>query len=123
MVSGLHGWSYEEKLSELDLCTLAERRHQLDMVQTYKIITEKDKVKAATWFKKANEGGRDTRAATDPHNVRFPAARLEIRRAFFSQRVPAAWNAVPPHIKAAKTATAFKNAYRCHRREQMAAAR
>jgi hypothetical protein len=39
MVSGLKGRTYEEKLEELGLTTLEERRHQADMAQVYKIVT------------------------------------------------------------------------------------
>jgi ribonuclease P/MRP protein subunit RPP40 len=38
MISGLRFQQYEEKLRELGLCTLEERRHQLDMTQTFKIL-------------------------------------------------------------------------------------
>ncbi len=34
MISGLKGNSYEERLRELGLTTLEERRHQTDMIQT-----------------------------------------------------------------------------------------
>jgi hypothetical protein len=36
MVSGLKGHSYEERLRELGLTTLEERRHQTDMLQTFR---------------------------------------------------------------------------------------
>jgi hypothetical protein len=35
MVSGLKGKTYEDKLVELGLPTLEERRHQTDMLQTF----------------------------------------------------------------------------------------
>ncbi len=38
MVSGLKGVTYEEKLPEVIPPTLEERRHQADMVQTFKIV-------------------------------------------------------------------------------------
>jgi ribonuclease P/MRP protein subunit RPP40 len=38
MVSGISGNSYEERLKELGLTNLKERRHRLDMIQTYKIV-------------------------------------------------------------------------------------
>jgi len=58
MVTGLRGTSYEEKLTELGLTTLSERRHQTDMLQTYKILTGKDKVKSESLFVKASENER-----------------------------------------------------------------
>jgi hypothetical protein len=42
--------SYEEKLKELGISTLEERRRYLDMLQTYKVLTGKDNVDRATWF-------------------------------------------------------------------------
>jgi hypothetical protein len=123
MVSGLKGGTYHEKLLELGMVTLEERRHQLDMMQTYKIVKGLDKVKEDTWFVRAGNSGRDTRLTTDPLNLRVPAPRTELRRAFFSQRVPTLWNRVPAEIKAARTATQFKKAYKAHRGDTLVAAR
>lgn len=87
MISGLRAVNYEEKLSELGICTLEERRHQLDMVQTFKIMKGVDNVDRATWFTPACEGQvRVTRVTTDPLNIR-QASRFDIRRQFYSQRV------------------------------------
>ncbi len=66
-----------------------------------------------------SENVRETRR-TDPTNIRIQAARLEVRRNFFSHRVPAAWNSVPGEIRQAKTAQAFKQAYKVHRRNMVA---
>jgi hypothetical protein len=56
MVSGLQGVTYEDKLKELDLTTLEERRHQADMLQVYKILTGKDNVQSESWFRRAGDG-------------------------------------------------------------------
>jgi hypothetical protein len=40
----------------------------------------------------ASSGQRATRQAADPLNIRPKAARLEVRRQFFSQRVVENWN-------------------------------
>jgi hypothetical protein len=66
------------------------------------------------WFKMA-DNERATRR-TDPMNIRIQAARLETRRNFFSNRMPEAWNSVPRDIRQARTAQAFKKAYKEHRR-------
>ena len=123
MVTGLRGNSYEERLEELGLTTLEERRHQLDMLQTYKIVHGKDKVNRDTWFRMVGSSDRGTRAASDPLNMRIPAPRTELRKMFFSQRVPTVWNQVPAAIKAARTAGSFKRLYRAHRSELRSAAR
>jgi len=48
MVSGLKGKTYEDKLVELGLPTLEERRHQTDMLQTFKIVRGIDRVDSST---------------------------------------------------------------------------
>jgi hypothetical protein len=55
------------RLKELGLTTLEERRHQADMVQTYKIVTGKDRVNrnSETWFTSVTESGRPTRNTAD----------------------------------------------------------
>jgi hypothetical protein len=41
-VSGLRGRTYSERLRELDLPSLEDRRKEADMVQKYKIIGDQD---------------------------------------------------------------------------------
>ena len=71
MVSGLTATSYEERLRELGLSTLEERRHQADMLQTFKILQQKDRVNSESWFRMAGEEGRLTRSTSDPMNREF----------------------------------------------------
>jgi ribonuclease P/MRP protein subunit RPP40 len=118
MVTGLTGRTYEERLEELGLVTLTERRHQLDMLQVYKILHGIDNVETNTWFEKVTSNGRATRAADDPLNLRIPAPRLDIRRNFFSQRTPKEWNNVPMAVKNAPSKMSFKNGYKKFRRQR-----
>ena len=115
MVSGLRAASYEEKLAELGLTTLEERRVHLDMLQTYKILNGKDQVTKDTWFRMARDGQRATRQTADPLNIRPGVARLEVRRNFFSQRVAEQWNKIPTGVKSAVSVVAFKNGYKKYR--------
>jgi hypothetical protein len=103
MVSGLQGSTYEDKLKELGLTTLEERRHQADMVQTFKIMQGHDRVASNTWFQRVDVTVRTTRSASDPLNLKQQASRLETKRNFFSNRVVEAWNLVPSEIKSART--------------------
>jgi hypothetical protein len=109
MVSGLKGRTYEEKLKELEIPTLEERRRKLDMVQTYKIVTGKENVNRESWFEMACEGQRATRQAADPLNIKPQAPRLEIRRHFFTNRVIKDWNNLPTEVKNAPSVESFKN--------------
>jgi len=114
MITGLKATSYEEKLKELGITTLEERRKYLDMLQTYKVMTGKDNVDRATWFDMASSGQRATRQAADPLNIRPKASRLEVRRQFFSQRVVEDWNGVPEQVKSAVTVIGFKAGLKKH---------
>ena len=55
MVSGLQGPTYEDKLRELQLLSLADRRTQYDLMQTYKITRGIDNVNVDIWFKLIGE--------------------------------------------------------------------
>ena len=115
MISGLGANSYEEKLQEIGLTTLEERRHQADMLQVYKILHGHDK---ANIFEMAATaaGDRLMRAAADPWNVKVPFARLEIRKNFFAVRAAKHWNKIPAEIKAATSKESFKQQYKQLRR-------
>ena len=115
MVSGLAGRDYEERLVELGLLTLEERRHQADMCLMHKIMHGIGGLDHATWFKRASESVRITRVAADGLNVKVKNGRLELRRNFFGVRASGQWNAVPPHIKRMMPAHLFKRAYMRHR--------
>jgi hypothetical protein len=54
------------------------------MTEMYKIVTGKSAVNSSVWFEKVNAGGMVTRQAADTMNVKIPAARLELRKNFFS---------------------------------------
>ncbi len=98
-VSGLTSTTYEEKLLELGLPTLKERRHQADMCMVHKILHGKGELKADTWFEMAGHGARAMRAGSDPLNIRVEHGRLDMRRNFFSLRVIDSWNQIPSEIK------------------------
>jgi hypothetical protein len=119
MISGLKSTTYEEKLKELGITTLEERRHQSDMVQTFKILHGYDRVNCDKLFVRADQTNLTTRSATGPLNLRQQAARLEVRRNFFSIRVVEEWNKIPSTIKMASSVTSFKNRYKKHRADMV----
>ncbi len=85
-----------------------ERRHQADMILTYKTVTGKDMVSSETWFTSVTESGRQcSRYRT--LNLRSQASKMKIKRQFFSQRVAESWNKIPPSLKQAKNVKCFKN--------------
>ena len=67
MTSGLFSSTYEEKLKEVGLTTLQERRKREDMIEVWKTLRHKEDVDPATWFKLASEHSeQETRMSSDP---------------------------------------------------------
>lgn len=119
MVSGLRGKTYEEKLAELGMTTLEERRHVVDMVQVFKIVHKHDNVDGAQWFQHVSREGYQTRAVADPLNLVQNRSRLDLRRNFFSQRVIEHWNRIPASLKMAANVEAFKRGYKKLRKDMV----
>ena len=117
MVTGLTARTYEEKLGELGLTTLEERRHQQDILQVFKIVRGFDDVDVSQMFEMTGETvpGRMTRQTADPHNIRVQRCRLDVRKYFFSHRVVEPWNRLPPSLKGARSVHGFKSAYAKYR--------
>jgi ribonuclease P/MRP protein subunit RPP40 len=116
-VRGLTG-SYEEKLEQVGLTTLVDRRLRGDMIQTYKIINQVDRIEVSTFFQMAGENHHHaTRQAVtfipeEGEAVRSlsivkPRANLEIRKNFYSHRVIDKWNSLPFEVKTAETVNSF----------------
>ena len=81
MVTNLKGRTYQERLSELNMVTLEERRKRGDLVEMYKTITGKNDVNLTNWFGLAHsrEGAASTRSTSGALNVVRNEGRNEIR--------------------------------------------
>ena len=90
MTSGLSGSTYEEKLKEVGLISLENRRKRGDMIQVRRILHGHDHVNKNKWFSSAygpEEGmGKQTRQSSDPLNLKVSAVQTEIYRNVFSTR-------------------------------------
>ena len=115
MVAGLKGKTYSDKLKELNLTTLGERRDRGDMIQTFRIVQGIDNVDVGTWFHMANgrdrEGAVNTRQHGDTTRLAEGHGRYENRRNYFSQRVPSRWNMLPQATRQQSSVLTFKAAY------------
>ena len=115
MVAGLRGRTYEQKLMEVGLTTLEERRIRGDMIQTSRILNGIDQVEASTWFTMATDrdraGAAHTRHSTDTTRIVEGVSKIDVRKNFFSQRVPRYWNSLPETTRQQQTVLGFKAAY------------
>ena len=112
MVSNLQGRTYEDRLAEVGMTSLEDRRVRGDMITTYRIFTGRDKVDPGLFFDMVADGeGLRTRRGTGVFNIRVTNDRLDIRRNSFSQRVANTWNSLPDSLKGVNTVLAFKIGY------------
>ena len=114
MISGLKGVTYEEKLIELGLDSLATRRLKIDMAETFKLIHGFTSMiyKLLFTLQRDFPNQRATRAAEDPLNIkRIQVSNSDMRNSFYSQRVINYWNQIPPDIKKFKSVASFKFNY------------
>jgi hypothetical protein len=114
MINGLAGKTYEEKLSEIGMETLSERRKEADLVQFFKVMNGQSTVNRQNWFETAARTTNVTRMAADELCIKKPFARTDKRQNFFTVRICDMWNGLPKDIRAAKNVAHFKRNYRSH---------
>jgi hypothetical protein len=117
-VSGLRGRTYSERLAELDLPSLEDRRKEADLMQVFKILNDECSVYGEKWFIKM-DNGRETRNMVG-NTLRPQRASHNFRRGFFSCRAPDLWNGLPRLVREAGNAGQFKRRYRNYLKERAA---
>jgi hypothetical protein len=110
MISGLQGRTYNEKLKELEILSLEERRNMIDMINTFKIVKGIDNVDSRKWFKLVGENpARQTRLTSCQYNIVKSTNKMnDVRRHFFSNRVVDRWNDLPTALKQLDNLNNFK---------------
>ena len=115
MVSGLTGITYEEKLQELGMMSLKDRRKYFDLIETFKCIRGLTNVDYKQWFTLiGDDNRRPTRGAYYPLNISPQRCRLDVRQNFFPNRVANAWNSLPHDMRQNLSLSAFKTNLKSH---------
>ena len=105
LVRNIRKLPYETRLARLGLTTLEKRRKRGDLIETYKLLSGKEKVNKHNFFQySTNHHLRGHR-----HKLYKERCRLGVRSHFFSQRVVDDWNRLPEHVVCAETTNCFKN--------------
>ena len=82
MIPSLSGKSYEEKLAESNIMSLAARRTRAALIQTFKILKGVDNVNHEHWFKLFGTADRQNRLPPFPLNIILMPARKDLRKNF-----------------------------------------
>ena len=120
LLSDAKGKNYEEKLKDVGLTTLTERRERGDAIEAFKTLNGFNQVDKSQWFEIESEEQRPTRQNTvidvegerRKNNVlKVEKARLEVRKNYFNIRAAKVWNNIPDDVRNKKTVNGFKAAY------------
>ena len=106
MVKGLKKLPYETRLKRLGIYTLERRRLRGDLIETFKILTGKERIDFKKFFELA-----DTTSWLRGHSLKLykPRCHTTLRQNFFSIRVINEWNKLPQSVIEAPSVNAFKN--------------
>ncbi|MBN3305559.1 HARB1 nuclease, partial [Amia calva] len=105
LIPDLKGMSYSERLRELNLFTLEQRRLCGDLIQVFKIMKGINHIKPEELF----QISRDTLTQGHIWKLGFDAFKMENTRHFFTQRVVTIWNRLPGDVAKAENLETFKN--------------
>lgn len=111
MVVGLMSTTYEDKLKEIHLLSLQERRLRGDNIQVWKYVHGINPGGEELLQRAQDQHGRMTRHTGRKFNLARIDARSEIRRNFFATRCVENWNKLPEHVQGAESVVHFKRDY------------
>ena len=109
-MSDVHG-TYLDRLRQLELTTLEERRSRGDAIEVFKYLRGFLDVDRATLFMTTECNEPKTRHQHSFLPLEVPRARLDVRQKFFTVRGAKLWNTLPSNIRESNTVNRFKNAY------------
>ena len=112
LLSDARGATYEEKLKDVGLTTLTERRERGDAIEAFKTLNGFNQVDKNNWFDIETEKRRPTRrnvVITQDGEIRkknvlkVETARLDVRKNFFTIRAANVWNKIPVEVREKNT--------------------
>lgn len=120
LITDISGTTYLERLEEVGLTTLKERRERGDAIEAFKTLKGFNRVKKDKWFEVSGPEARATRRTANiteegeerrTDSLERKVCRLETRKNFFTVRAVPMWNEIPDGVRNQKTINAFKNAF------------
>ena len=106
MIPRLRKMTYEERLKKLNLPRLYDRRIRGDMIETYKILSGKEKLNSRKLFQPSMFRGR-----SHSKKVFKKYSRLNVRKNWFTQRVITKWNSLTTEEVESNKTSSFKRRY------------
>ena len=109
-ISNIKG-TYPERLQQLGLTTLEERRKRGDAIEVFNHLRGYLDVDKESLFTTNSSSCPKTRHQKSFMPLTIPRARLDIRKNFFSVRGAKLWNSLPSSVRESNSVNRFKNTY------------
>ena len=110
IVPELRNLSYEERLVQLKLTTLENRRVRGDLIEVFKFVKGIENVSIDVFFQhRLYQGLRG-----HPYTLELNRCHYNMRKFFFSNRVVTLWNSLPLHVVSSPDVLNFKINYDRH---------
>ena len=103
--------TYPERLQQLGLTTMEERRKRGDAIEVFKYLRGFLDVNKETLFATKETSRPKTRHQKSFMPLSIPYARLDLRKNFFTVRGAKLWNSLPSDVRESNTVNRFKNTY------------
>src|ERR1043165_485799 len=103
MIKGFGNLEYEERLNRCKLTTLEKRRERGDLIETFKIVTGRDRIPAQQLF----EFSANKRTRGHSYKIVKKSSGAIMQR-FFSVRVVNSWNGLDEETVTAQSVMEFK---------------
>ena len=106
--------SYPERLEQLKLTTLVDRRKRGDAIEVFKCLKGFWNMDGNSIFNVNESNQPRTRHQQSYMPLIVPHARLDLRKNFFTVRGAKLWNSLPSSVRSSTSVNMFKNAYDRH---------
>ena len=103
--------TYPERLDQVGLTTLAERRLRGDAIEVYKCLRGFMDIDKDSLFTVNSITEPKTRHQRSHMPLTVPRTKLDLREKFFSVRGAKQWNNLPSYVRDSASVNGFKNAY------------
>jgi len=115
MVPGMKELPYKDRLNQLGLWTLEDRRNKADLLEMFEMLIGKSSPKFESLFE------RSTLSVTRGHSVKLVKHRckLDLRKYFFCERVIDHWNQLSEDSVSCVTVNSFKGKLDMVRQKKM----
>jgi len=105
MIPGLKDLNYEERLKELGIWSLEERRNRADLLEVFKMKNGLSAISFQEFF----EVDKQQKTRGHSWKIHKPRCHLDVRKYFFSDRVVDRWNKLDQDIIDCESVNGFKN--------------